>query len=74
MDLQAKIKEFAEGTCFDAYKFLGCHSENGKTVFRVWAPNAEGVSVVGDFCDWDPERYHMFHIGNGIFEAIVHLL
>ena len=71
MDLQAKIKEFAEGTCFDAYKFLGCHSENGKTVFRVWAPNAEGVSVVGDFCDWDPERYHMFHIGGGIFEAII---
>ena len=74
MDIQAKLQSFADGTCFDAYSFLGCHTENGKTVFRVWAPNADSVSVVGDFCDWDAERYHMFHIGNGIFEAIVEKL
>ncbi len=71
MDILAKLKLFSQGNCTDAYTFLGCHRENGKTVFRVWAPNAEGVSVVGDFCDWDPDKYHMFHIGNGVFEAIV---
>lgn len=74
MDLSTQIKKFAEGNCFDAYKFLGCHEENGKTVFRVWAPNAESVSVVGDFCDWDADCYHMFHIGGGIFEAVIEKL
>ncbi len=74
MDLNAKLQQFAEGMCFDAYTFLGCHTENGKTVFRVWAPNAESVSVTGDFCDWDDTRYNMFHIGGGVFEGIVEKL
>ena len=74
MELKAKLKQFAEGMCFDAYSFLGCHTENGKTVFRVWAPNAESVSITGDFCDWDDTRYNMFHIGGGVFEGIVEKL
>ncbi len=71
MDIQSMLKRFRDGDCFDAYKFLGCHTEDGKTVFRVWAPNAESISVVGDFCDWDAEKFNMFHIGNGVFEAVV---
>ena len=71
MDIQSMLKRFKDGNCFDAYKFLGCHNEDDKTVFRVWAPNAESISVVGDFCDWDDQRFNMFHIGNGVFEAIV---
>ena len=74
MELKAKLKQFAEGMCFDAYSFLGCHTENGKTVFRVWAPNAESVSITGDFCDWDDTRYNMIHIGGGVFEGIVEKL
>ncbi len=74
MDLKNKLQNFSEGLCFDAYEFLGCHSEDGKTVFRVWAPNAESVSVTGDFCDWDDTRYNMFHIGGGVFEGIVEKL
>ena len=69
--LADKLKAFGESYCCDAYEFLGSHNIDGKTVFRVWAPNAEGVSVVGDFCDWEPKRYNMFHIGGGVFEAIV---
>jgi 1,4-alpha-glucan branching enzyme len=65
------INNFSLGKCTDAYRFLGSHNENGKTVFRVWAPNVEEISVVGDFCDWDENCYHMFHIGGGIFEAII---
>ncbi len=74
MELKQKLQQFKEGMCFDAYDFLGCHSENGKTVFRVWAPNAESVSVTGDFCGWDDTKYNMFHIGNGVFEGIVEKL
>ena len=65
------INSFGLGKCSDAYRFLGFHNEGGKSVFRVWAPNAESVSVVGEFCGWDEEKYHMFHIGGGIFEAII---
>lgn len=32
--------------------------ENG-TAFRVWAPNADSVSVIGDFNDWQPSRHTM---------------
>ena len=41
-----------DGT-YKAYEYLGCHREADGFTFRVWAPNAIGVSVVGDFNDWD---------------------
>ena len=44
---------FHEGTNYEAYKFLGAHpyEKNGAwgAVFRVWAPAARAVSVVGAF-------------------------
>ena len=49
---------FGQATHYDIYKKLGAHpvTQNGKsgTYFAVWAPNAEDVSVVGEFNDWDP--------------------
>ncbi|MBQ6708844.1 MAG: hypothetical protein IJM97_07855, partial [Clostridia bacterium] len=44
---------FHQGNNAKAYEYLGAHRENGSVVFRTWAPNAESVSVVGDFNDWD---------------------
>lgn len=40
---------------------------NGKpnVFFRVWAPNAKAVAVVGDFNEWSPERTPLEHEGNG---------
>lgn len=35
------------------------------TAFRVWAPHANGVAVVGSFNDWDPGRHPMTPEGNG---------
>lgn len=46
-----------EGTHARLYELLGAHvlSEAGEGVrFAVWAPNAESVSVIGDWNDWDP--------------------
>ncbi|KZO59688.1 glycogen-branching enzyme [Dietzia maris] len=42
------------------------------TSFAVWAPNARGVSVVGDFCGWNPVALPMRSIGSsGVWELFV---
>ena len=52
---------FHQGTNTKAYEYMGAHRIEGngrekpKLAFRVWAPNAEAVSLVGDFNRWDPE-------------------
>ena len=48
---------FGQGTHYDLYNKLGAHpmtvdGEEG-VYFAVWAPNAEAVSIVGDFNEWD---------------------
>lgn len=49
-----KLKLFHNGLDISAYDFFGCHNlGEGKYVFRVWAPHAVKVSVVGDFNGWD---------------------
>ncbi len=69
--LEERIESFLKANEIKAYEFLGAHSEKGKTVFRVWAPNAVSVSVVGDFNSWEPEKNNAFHIGGGIWECFV---
>ena len=44
---------FAQGTNYKAYEYLGAHTEDGGVRFRVWAPNADAVYLVGDFNGWD---------------------
>ena len=44
------------------------------TQFAVWAPNAQSVSVIGDFCNWDPGAYPLHRIENcGIWQGFVPL-
>ena len=56
---------FHQGTNFQAYEYLGAHREGDKFVFRVWAPNAKSVSVVGDFNQWEREANPMELIADG---------
>lgn len=76
----AKIKEeyqlpvylFHNGTNYKAYKFFGNHKINkDKFAFRVWAPNATAVSVVGDFNSWDNNANKCKLVAPGIWEATV---
>ncbi|MFS0501390.1 1,4-alpha-glucan branching protein GlgB [Corynebacterium striatum] len=40
--------------------------------FAVWAPNAEGVAVIGDFCGWNPTQYPMRSLGStGVWEVFI---
>lgn len=48
------IPSFYDGSSFTAYTFLGAHIEPNGVLFRVYAPNANAVSVIGDFNDWQP--------------------
>ncbi|MBD3322869.1 MAG: 1,4-alpha-glucan branching enzyme, partial [Chitinivibrionales bacterium] len=54
---------FREGNHFRLYRKLGAHRASkdgvGGTFFSVWAPNAEHVSVIGDFNEWDPQKNPM---------------
>ena len=55
-----------------AFEHMGCHLlENGTYIFRVWAPNAAGVSVVGDFNDWQEDATPMTRRADGVWEATV---
>lgn len=62
---------FHQGTNYYAYKYLGSHILDGKTTFRVWAPNALKVSVVGDFNNWDKNKNPMHKISDGVWELVV---
>lgn len=70
------VKLFHEGVNYKAYELLGCHAhsvgdEEGY-IFRVWAPHAKSVRVVGDFNEWDPEAPTMKRISKeGIWEYFV---
>jgi 1,4-alpha-glucan branching enzyme len=65
---------FHEGTHARLYERLGAHPMvvDGRpgTYFAVWAPNAETVSLIGDFNGWNPEAHGMRARGNsGIWET-----
>ncbi|HMJ13587.1 MAG TPA: 1,4-alpha-glucan branching protein GlgB [Polyangiaceae bacterium] len=67
---------FNEGTHRRLWEVLGSHFRtiNGVagTSFGVWAPNATGVSVVGDFNGWDGRLYPMRTLGSsGVYELFV---
>jgi 1,4-alpha-glucan branching enzyme len=67
---------FNEGSHTRLYRKLGSHPAqvDGKrgTYFAVWAPNAEGVSVIGDFNGWDGSKNPMAERGNsGIWETFL---
>ncbi len=67
---------FGQGKHWNAYRFLGshCHEVDGiaGVLFSVWAPNAERVSVVGDFNNWDGRRHPMRHRGTtGVWELFI---
>ena len=66
---------FHEGTAISAYEYMGAHAVTHDGVsgymFRVWAPRAQAVSVVGDFNSWNADAHPMAKITDGIWERFV---
>ena len=67
------LKAFGADGCEHAHEYLGCHfarrDETDGYLFRVWAPHATAVSVVGDFNFWNVDDLPMQPIGGGVWEA-----
>ena len=66
----------AEGRHEELWRVLGAHvREFGQTTgtsFAVWAPNARGVRVTGDFNYWDGRPYPMRSLGgSGVWELFI---
>ena len=73
---EADLTSFNAGTHTAAYRFLGANPKTvagiDGTLFAVWAPNAERVSVVGDFNEWDGRCHPMRIRGqSGVWELFL---
>ena len=66
---------FLQGDNCHAQDYLGAHPANmdGQDgyVFRVWAPHAKGVSVMGDFNDWNEDSHPMNRLDGGVWELFI---
>ncbi len=72
IDKETFISQFKEGKAHFSRDFLGCHKlKSGGHIFRVWAPFAKSVRILGDFNHWDKASSPMEKIGGGIFEGII---
>jgi len=72
----ADLTAFSGGFEAQAWQFLGARTLVVDGIagvrFAVWAPNAERVSVVGPFCEWDGRRCPMRSLGaSGVWELFV---
>lgn len=70
------VSLFNEGEHYSIYEKMGAHPMTVDGVdgvlFAVWAPNAERVSVVGNFNNWDGRRHPMRKLDySGIFELFI---
>ncbi|MCD7792062.1 MAG: 1,4-alpha-glucan branching protein GlgB [Oscillospiraceae bacterium] len=50
-----RLPDYVSGSCACGWELFGCRyaAERGAWLFTVYAPNADSVELVGDFCSWD---------------------
>lgn len=75
MSIEEKVFLLHQGTNYDAQKFMGAHKikrgDEEYHRFRVWAPNAKSVSLVGDFNNWNRYINPMYQKLGGIWEIVL---
>ena len=63
-------RDYLNGKSSDGYKFFGAHKrKKDDYIFRVLAPNAKNVSLIGDFNDWS--KTPMRKYSTGVFSVSV---
>ncbi|MBV9945576.1 MAG: 1,4-alpha-glucan branching enzyme, partial [Myxococcales bacterium] len=66
------LSGFNAGRDTRAYEKLGAHRVPGGVAFAVWAPNAERVSVIGDWNGWNGDASPLRPVGHtGVWHAVV---
>ncbi len=71
-EYQFPLYLFHKGENYKSYEFFGVHRiKNDTFVFRLWAPHAQSVSLIGDFNGWDFEADYMMPISQGIWEIVL---
>ena len=61
---------FHQGNNMKAYEYMGAQKVQGDLYsFRVWAPHAVSVSVIGDFNSWDENANIMEKIKSNIISC-----
>lgn len=72
MQNELDIYLFHRGEHRKAYNYMGAHLTPEGAIFRVWAPHARNIWVVGDFNGWNGENHRMNKINNeGIWELFI---
>ena len=52
-----------------AHEYFGLHRKDGYWIFREWAPLATGITLFGDFSNWQHcDEYKLVPAGNGVWE------
>lgn len=68
MDIKSQEYTFGIGENYHLQDLLGSHiDEDGGAHFRVWAPNALNVEIIGDFTDWQSQPITMTKNESGIW-------
>ena len=67
---------FNKGTNYKIYNHLGSHKRTINNIkgviFRLWSPNAQAISVIGNFNYWDKRVHQMRSLGaSGIWELFI---
>ena len=70
------LYDYLMGQCIDAYQYFGAHFENRDGVhgvtFRLYAPGASDVSVIGEWNNWDVGANKMNKIDDcGVWEVYI---
>lgn len=70
------IRSYTDGVCLNCERLLGAHPEtrDGKSGcrFSIFAPEAESVSVIGDFCLWKNDGIYLYELfSSGVWSAFV---
>ena len=75
-DANVPLHLFHHGENFKTFEFFGAHpcvfNKRRGYMFRVWAPHAKNVSVIGAFNEWNPSSHRMAKLIDGeTFELFI---